>query len=137
VVEFGGRAWIDAGMVSAANARIADGYARILVIAPMPKGHAGIPSAAQDTETMRRKARIELIVPDQQSIDAIGPQPVQPGPPRSRCRPAGNRACKQPPGSITSGASLPVPAAVFGRRSLPRLSRGNMKPHFVAHMYLA
>jgi NTE family protein len=78
VVEFGGRTWIDAGMVSAANARIADGYARILVIAPMPKGHAGIPSAAQDVEIMRRSARVELIVPDQQSIDAIGPNPYDP-----------------------------------------------------------
>jgi NTE family protein len=78
VVEFGGRAWIDSGMVSAANAHIADGYARILVIAPMPKGHAGIPSAAQDAETLRRKARVELIVPDQQSKDAIGPNPYNP-----------------------------------------------------------
>jgi NTE family protein len=78
VVEFGGRAWIDAGMVSAANARIADGYARVLVIAPMPEGHAGIPSAAEDAEAMRRKARVELIVPDQQSIDAIGPNPYDP-----------------------------------------------------------
>jgi NTE family protein len=65
-------------MVSAANARIADGYARILVIAPMPKGHAGIPSAAQDVEIMRRSARVELIVPDQPSIDAIGPNPYDP-----------------------------------------------------------
>jgi NTE family protein len=75
MVEFGGRVWIDGGMVSAANARVADGCARVLVIAPMPKGHAGIPSAVQDAEFMRRSARVEFVVPDQLSRDAIGTNP--------------------------------------------------------------
>ncbi|MFJ2646077.1 patatin-like phospholipase family protein [Streptomyces sp. NPDC087420] len=77
-VRFGGRTWIDGGMVSAANARLADGYARVLVIAPMPKGHAGIPSAHQDVETMRATAKVELITPDPQSVQAIGPNPYDP-----------------------------------------------------------
>jgi NTE family protein len=78
MVRFGGRTWIDAGMVSAANARLADGYERILVIAPMPKGHGGIPSAQQDVEAMRATSRVELITPDAQSVTAIGPNPYDP-----------------------------------------------------------
>jgi NTE family protein len=78
MVRFGGRTWIDGGMVSAANARLADGYERVLVIAPMPKGHAGIPSAQQDVEAMRASAKVELITPDPQSVHAIGPNPYDP-----------------------------------------------------------
>ncbi|SES39367.1 NTE family protein [Streptomyces sp. yr375] len=78
MVLFGGRTWIDAGMVSAANARLADGYERVLVIAPMPNGHGGIPSAHQDVEAMRATSRVELITPDEQSVEAIGPNPYDP-----------------------------------------------------------
>jgi NTE family protein len=81
MVQFGGRTWIDGGMVSAANARLADNCARVLVIAPMPKGHAGIPSAQQDVEAMRATAKVELITPGPESVQAIGPNPYDPGPP--------------------------------------------------------
>jgi NTE family protein len=77
-VRFGGRTWIDGGMVSAANARLADNYTRVLVIAPMPKGHAGIPSARRDVEAMRATAKVELITPDPVSVQAIGPNPYDP-----------------------------------------------------------
>jgi NTE family protein len=81
MVRFGGRTWIGGGMVSAANARLANGYERVLVIAPVPKGHAGIPSAHQDVEVMRATAKVELITPDPQSVHAIGPNPydLRPG----------------------------------------------------------
>ncbi len=78
MVALGGRTWIDGGMVSAANARLADRYPRVLVIAPMPRGHAGIPSAEQDVEAMRATAKVELITPDPQSAAAIGPNPYDP-----------------------------------------------------------
>jgi NTE family protein len=78
MVQFGGRTWIDGGMVSAANARLADNYARVLVIAPMPKGHAGIPSAQQDVEAMRATAKVDLITPGPESVQAIGPNPYDP-----------------------------------------------------------
>jgi NTE family protein len=65
-------------MVSAANARLAGNYMRVLVIAPMPKGHAGIPSAHQDVEAMRATAKVELITPDPQSVQAIGANPYDP-----------------------------------------------------------
>jgi len=36
--RFAGRFWIDGGMVSAANAHLASGYGRVVVIAPVPDG---------------------------------------------------------------------------------------------------
>ncbi|MYV56655.1 patatin-like phospholipase family protein [Streptomyces sp. SID3212] len=77
-IRFGGRTWIDGGMVSTANARLADGYERVLVIALMPDGHAGIPSAGQDVAAMRATAKVELITPDLRSVRAVGPNPYDP-----------------------------------------------------------
>jgi NTE family protein len=71
-VRLGDREWIDGGMVSSANAQLADGYARILILAPLPRGHGGIPSVAKDANFLQRSARVELIVPDSHSVAAIG-----------------------------------------------------------------
>jgi NTE family protein len=78
IVTFGGRPWIDGGMVSSANALLAGGYERVLVIAPIAKGYGAVPSVAQDVETLRRTAAVELIVPDAAALDAIGPNRYDP-----------------------------------------------------------
>ena len=44
----------------------------------MPKGHAGIPSAQQDVETMRATAKVELITPDPRVRPGDRPQPLRP-----------------------------------------------------------
>jgi NTE family protein len=77
-VRLGDRQWIDAGMVSSANARLADGYERVLVLAPLPQGHGGIPSVAKDVQALQRSARAELIVPDSDCVTAIGPNIYDP-----------------------------------------------------------
>jgi NTE family protein len=77
-VRLGGREWIDGGMVSSANARLADGYERILVLAPLPRGYGGIPPAAKDVEILRRTSHVELMVPDSHSVAAIGPNIYDP-----------------------------------------------------------
>jgi NTE family protein len=77
-VRFGGREWIDGGMVSSANARLADGYERILVLAPLPRGHGGIPSVAKDVQNLQHSAQVELVVPDSRSVAAIGPNIYDP-----------------------------------------------------------
>ncbi|MGQ4435756.1 patatin-like phospholipase family protein [Streptomyces sp. SAS_260] len=78
-VRFGGREWIDAGMVSAANATLAIGHDRIVVLAPMFEGHAGIPSAQDDVAHLNRTgARAILAVPDAAAREAIGPNPYDP-----------------------------------------------------------
>ena len=87
-------------MVSAANARLADNFARVLVIAPMPKGHAGIPSAQQDVEAMRATAKVELITPDPPSLQVIGPNPYDPAR-RGRVGAAGRGQGRQAAAGVT------------------------------------
>jgi NTE family protein len=67
--------WIDGGMVSAANATLAQGFDQIVVLAPMPAGYAGIPSAKDDVEALNRTASAILVSPDDTSITAIGQNP--------------------------------------------------------------
>ncbi len=76
--QFGGRAWIDGGMVSTANARLAGGYDRVVVIAPRPDGYGGIPGAAQDAATLRAHAQVLLVAPDEHSVAAVGPNIYDP-----------------------------------------------------------
>jgi NTE family protein len=78
IVDFAGRHWIDGGMVSSANALLAAGHERVLVIAPMTKGYGSVPSVADDVETLRRTAAVELIVPDAAALAAIGPNRYDP-----------------------------------------------------------
>jgi NTE family protein len=77
-VPFNGHEWIDAGMVSAANAGLAAGHDRILVLAPMYEGYAGIPSAQDDVDRLNQEARALLVIPDEDSIEAIGPNAYDP-----------------------------------------------------------
>ncbi len=59
-------------MVSSANARLAQGYERVVVIAPMPQGYGAIPGAAQDVAAMSQHTEVLLVAPDESSIAAIG-----------------------------------------------------------------
>ncbi|MFJ5991404.1 patatin-like phospholipase family protein [Lentzea sp. NPDC092896] len=77
-VRFEGREWIDGGMVSSANATLAAGHDRIVVLAPMPDGHAGIPGAPEDAARLRDAAEVVLAVPDDSSRAAIGANPYDP-----------------------------------------------------------
>ncbi len=78
VEQFAGRAWIDGGMVSAANAHLARGHDRIVVIAPLTDGYGAIPGATQDVATLRGEAQVLLIVPDDATLAAIGPNIYDP-----------------------------------------------------------
>lgn len=73
-----GRNWVDGGMVSTANARLADGYGRVVVIAPMPWGFGQIPGAAEDVEALNGGGVAMLVAPDELSMSAIGPNPYDP-----------------------------------------------------------
>jgi NTE family protein len=78
LVEIDGRSWIDGGMVSSANARLADGYQRVIVLAPMPTGYGEIPGVEDDVAAMQESASVCLLSPDQGSVMAIGPNPYDP-----------------------------------------------------------
>lgn len=77
-VAIGSRCWIDGGMVSSANARLADGYGRILILSPMPSGYGSIPGAREDAALLSANADVYLITPDESSAAAIGPNPYDP-----------------------------------------------------------
>ncbi len=62
-------------MVSTANARVADGFERVLVLAPMPQALGSIPGAVEDVQRLKEHGRAVLISPDAASIAAIGPNP--------------------------------------------------------------
>lgn len=77
-VSIGGRIWIDGGMVSTANARLAEGCDRIVILSPMPKGYGSIPGAAEDAAVMRARSDVYLLTPDEHCVAAIGPNPYDP-----------------------------------------------------------
>ena len=74
-VSFQSSSWIDGGMVSTTNARLATGYERVVVLAPMPAGLGAIPGAAQDLSELGEHVRGFLISPDEASVEAIGTNP--------------------------------------------------------------
>jgi len=78
LVRIDGRSWIDGGMVSSTNARLADGYQRVIVLAPMPTGYGSIPGVEEDVAVMQEDASVCLLSPDEESVRAIGPNPYDP-----------------------------------------------------------
>jgi NTE family protein len=78
LVQINGRSWIDGGMVSSTNARLADGYKQVIVLAPMPSGYGSIPSVEDDVSVMQNNASVCLLSPDEESVRAIGPNPYDP-----------------------------------------------------------
>ncbi|MGZ7446121.1 patatin-like phospholipase family protein [Paenibacillus sp. TH7-28] len=88
MVRINGKWWMDGGMVSTTNAREAEGYRRIVILAPMPEGHGLIPGAMEDAATLHANAEVVLITPDRASLEAIGPNPYDPAR-RSRVAVAG------------------------------------------------
>jgi NTE family protein len=75
-----GRRWIDGGMVSPANALLAAGYERVLIIAPLAPGYGPIPGAVDDVQTLNAApgTRALLIAPDDATAEAIGPNIYDP-----------------------------------------------------------
>ncbi|MFJ8886624.1 patatin-like phospholipase family protein [Streptomyces sp. NPDC102402] len=79
VVSAGGGSWIDGGVHSPANAQLAAGYERVVVIAPTATGNKVIVSArAQAAELEAAGARVEVITPDAGTRKAIGRNSLDP-----------------------------------------------------------
>lgn len=78
LVHLDGRRWIDGGMISTANASLAAGYGRVVVLAPLPAGNGPIPGAAADVQVLSAAAQVLLIAPDEESVAAIGPNIYDP-----------------------------------------------------------
>ncbi|MFI9122865.1 patatin-like phospholipase family protein [Streptomyces bikiniensis] len=75
----GGRRLIDGGIHSTANAHLAAGYERVLVVAPDGRGSKVVPSPdRQGAELAAAGARVEVITPDADSRASFGRNVLDP-----------------------------------------------------------
>jgi NTE family protein len=75
-VTIDGRRYIDGGMRSAANADLAAGYDRLVVLAPIPRGVG--PVASVDAQVTALVSRVAVVSPDRASRTAIGRDVLDP-----------------------------------------------------------
>ncbi|MGY1844822.1 patatin-like phospholipase family protein [Modestobacter sp. SYSU DS0875] len=84
-VTIDGRRYVDGGMRSAANADLATGCDRVVVVAPIPRGKG--PIAGVDAQVTGMISRVAVVAPDEGSRAAIGKNVLDPA-----ARPASARA---------------------------------------------
>ncbi len=75
-VTIDGRRYVDGGMRSAANADLAQGYDRVVVLAPIARGIG--PIASVDAQVTGMVSRVAVVSPDQGSRTAIGRNVLDP-----------------------------------------------------------
>ncbi|HEV7647275.1 MAG TPA: patatin-like phospholipase family protein [Actinophytocola sp.] len=75
-VTIDGRRYMDGGVRSGANADLAAGYDRIVVVAPLPRGMGA--SAFTEVAKLRTSARVELVVPDDAARKSFGRNVLDP-----------------------------------------------------------
>jgi NTE family protein len=75
-VTIGERRFVDGGTRSAANADLADGYERVVVLAPIARGTG--PMAGVDAQVTGMRARVAVVTPDQAGRTAIGRNVLDP-----------------------------------------------------------
>ena len=75
-VTIGDRRYVDGGMRSAANADLAQGYDRLVVLAPVPRGIG--PIASVDAQVTGMVSRVAVVSPDRDSRTAIGRNVLDP-----------------------------------------------------------
>ena len=75
-VTIDGRRYVDGGMRSAANADLAEGHDRVVVLAPIPRGMG--PLASVDAQVTGMVARVAVVSPDDTSRRAIGRNVLDP-----------------------------------------------------------
>ncbi|HEY7433423.1 MAG TPA: patatin-like phospholipase family protein [Streptosporangiaceae bacterium] len=72
-VRINGRRWMDGGMRSSANADLAAGYERVVVLAPIAQGFRALPSAARQSRALTASGHtVALITPDRTAQAAVG-----------------------------------------------------------------
>ena len=75
-VTIGGRRYVDGGMRSTANADLARGCDRLVVLAPIPRGFGPMPSV--DAQVAGMVSRVAVVSPDRGSRTAIGRNVLDP-----------------------------------------------------------
>jgi NTE family protein len=78
-VTIGGRRYIDGGMRSAANADLAAGYERIVVVAPIAQGFGHMTSVGRQAAALAQAgAQVLVLSPDEAAARAIGRNVLDP-----------------------------------------------------------
>ena len=71
-VPIDGRLYIDGGVCSAANADLAAGAGRVVILAPIVRGFGPITGVATQATELRRHAKVVVVHPDSAAVKAIG-----------------------------------------------------------------
>lgn len=78
-VTIAGRKFIDGGMRSSANADLAAGYQRVVIIAPLPRGTKRMPGPYQQAKALvAGGAQVVVVSPDKAAAAAIGRNVLDP-----------------------------------------------------------
>jgi len=77
-VTIDGSRYMDGGVRSVANADLAAGYERIVVVAPLPRGFGPMPGATAQVEELRRDSAVALVTPDATALKAFGNNVLDP-----------------------------------------------------------
>lgn len=77
-VTINGRPYLDGGMRSCANADLAAGYERVVVIAPIARGSGPIASVTDQVADLRGRSQVLTVAPDRSSRKAMGWNPTDP-----------------------------------------------------------
>ena len=78
-VTINGHKYIDGGLRSTTNADLAEGYERVLVIAPYPPVASPLGRAlAEELEPVERSGRVVVVAPDDVAMAAFGLNPLDP-----------------------------------------------------------
>lgn len=75
-VTVDGRRYMDGGVRSGANADLAAGYDRVVVLAPLPRGMGT--GAAGQVAALRARSRAELVTPDAAALKTFGRNVLDP-----------------------------------------------------------
>jgi NTE family protein len=90
-VPIDGRRYIDGGICSLANADLAAGADRVVILAPLVRGVGPITGVAAQAVALRRHARVVVVQPDGAAVKAIGRNVLDP----VRRAPAARAGCAQ------------------------------------------
>jgi len=72
-VTINGRRWMDGGMRSPANADLAAGYDRVVVVGPITRGFKPLPSVSDQVMELARSCQaVAMLAPDAASVAAFG-----------------------------------------------------------------
>lgn len=75
-VTIDGRRYMDGGVRSGANADLAAGYDKVVVLAPIPRGFGPMPGAAEQVKDLG--SQVAVVAPDAAALKAFGRNMLDP-----------------------------------------------------------